>query len=691
MVVAELESDQRIHVRFDYDRDLVAAMKTISGRGFVKAPNDKHWTVPLDMTTCRALRKAFGGNLHIGPLLRSWAVEAKRTEERLGAIALATSGILTRLPSVLPGLYQAMHLGPAGRFMTEEEKAEALKGEGSYQTADVRFLADATASLNALHQGLGKTPEVIAAIWEAGLEIGSHLVIAPAPAVDGTWEPELEIWQGECGDKVEIFACTGSKAQREATLARFSRSTAPVKWVIVNPQMIQYRKDEIHSIKDLKALGDIAKELGLDPYDYLTKDSFGRVAPEKTRVRLMQAIFTAQRKHKNGIARKCKPKEDKIACHCERLKDAHWHYEPHYPLLAETVWSNIIIDECHKGNIRNHRSLTSFSITDLSMKKTGKRIAMSGTPMKKLGADIWGLLHWLRPDVFTSYWRFAEMFFEITDNGYGKKVGKLRKEAEGEFFQYLTPYVIRRTKAECLPWLPPKQFIDVPVFLEGKQLKQYQEMEQAGIAALGDGDSVVTTNKLSEFTRCSQFANAYCQVKDGKVVPTRDSAKLDALWQKLEEAGILDNSSDEQTLIFSQYREMVELVATMLKEAGVKTAIISGKENKQGQRRAIKEAFQDGETKVLCIVTTAGGVSLTLDAADSVHFIDQSWAPDDDEQAEDRAHRASRIHNVRVYRYIAIGTIDEYKMETAVDKADSHSYILDVRRRILEARQGQAA
>lgn len=633
-----------------------AAIRIIPGRSFVKKPH-RHWTVPLDMTVCRLLRKAYGDRLNMGPDLRAWAQAAKTAEGNLGRMALSDTGACPNLKAVLPSLWRALYLGPLYRNATAQlgysdkeinrwvELVAMMSGTeawgheyGSYQTADVRFLADALSPLNGNQQGLGKTPEHVGAVWEAGLQEGNHLVVAPSAAVDGTWEPELEMWHNGTPLDVEIFACTGNRAQREATLAAFAASDAPVKWVVVNPAMVQYRKQD-------------------DPF----------AEPSE-------------------IARKARPKDADRACHCNRLKDPHWHYVATYPVLMDTRWNTICVDECHKGNIRNHRSLTSFSMNDLLLAAHGKRFALSGTPMKKMGADIWGVLHWLRPDVFTSYWRFAEMFFHITDNGFGKKVGSLREDMELEFFQYLTPYVLRRLKSEAAPWLPEKQFIPVPVRLEGKQAKQYATMEAEGMSEVG-GVSIETTSILAEFTRLTQFANAYCTIDaSGKVVPTRDSAKLIALWQKLDEAGVLVGG-DEQVLIFSQSREMVDLVATMLREEGVRTEVISGNTNKQGQRRAIKEAFQGGALRVLCIVTTAGGVSLTLDAADAAHFIDTSWAPDDDEQAEDRLHRVSRIHQVRIYQYFAEGTIDEDRMNVAMEKDAAHKYILDVRRQMLKRKE----
>lgn len=663
-------------------KHLTEAVRTIPGRRMVKKPS-RHWVVPLDLSTARMLRKAFGDDMELGPKLKAWGHRAVGQQNVLGSVALSSVADIPRLRERLPRLWRALYLGPLYRNATQElgytdkeinrwvELCALMAGKepwaweaGSYQTADVRFLTDSVAPANFNQQGLGKTPVHVGAVWESGLEHGEHLVIAPATAVDGTWEPELLQWHEGTPEDVEIFACTGSRKDRERTLAAFHRSEAAVKWCVVNPGMIKYRKQ---IIKEVEGYGWVEEVVSDDPFN--------------------PSYFKPSQ-----IARRAKPKDHKRACGCKRLKDPHWHYVASYPEIMDTHWRTICVDECHKGSIRNHRSLSSFSIEDLLLAPDGKKFTLSGTPMKKKhGVDIWGILHWLRPDIFTNYWQFANMFFEVKSNGFGRNIGPLRSEMEEEFWEFLAPYVLRRLKSEAAPWLPPKQWIPVPVKLRDAQLRQYKQMEEEGMAVLGDGTFIETTGLLAEYVRLSQFANAYSTMDaKGTIVPTRESAKLDALFQKLEEAGILDGSTTEQTVIFSQYKQVVNLIAAELVGMGVPVATLTGDHNRQGVRRAIKEAFQAGQTKVLVIVTTAGGVSLTLDAADSAHFVDTSWAPDDDEQAEDRIHRTSKIHQVRIYQYFAEGTIDEDRMAVSIEKEDSHKYILDVRREMLRRKAANA-
>ena len=640
----------RIDVRFTYDRDRVAAMRTVAGRSYVKTP-DKHWHVPLDMETCRQLREAFGNDLKIGPELKAWALAQVRMENQMQSISLSESATLTRLPAILPQLAEAIHLGPLGKNMTLEERIAGLKQPGSYQAADTLFMSEAIASLNGNQPGLGKTLEYYASIFEAGLELGCHLVVAPVAAVSGTWGKEGRIWLSDAiGVKVEVFPCTDSKADRMDMLQAFINSTADVKIVIVNPAMLTLRKDK-------------------PPKPVVGK--FGRIQHSDFTPGPITMPVTSER-------------EKMTACKCNKGKGKpHFHYTEPWPELFRTKWRTVCVDESHKNSIRNHKSITSKSLGRLS--KDAKRTALTGTPMRKAGgADIWGILNWLRPDVFTSYWRFAEQYFEIEDNGFGKKVGKLRPEREDAFWRMLAPYVVRRLKKEVAPWLPDKMYKVVDCFMSGKQLTQYIKMEKEGAAEL-DGLSVYAEGVLDRFTRLKQFANAeHVFGSNGQLVPVA-SCKVDALVEKLEELGANEDPKQKH-LVFSQFKQMVEFAARTLEAKGYKVAVLSGDTKGRGVRDRMMEDFQEGDIQILCIVTTAGGVSLTLDAADDVHQLDEMWDPGDDEQAEDRAHRVSRIHQVTVWTYQTVDSIDQYIASAKIEKKEGHELILDVRREILRRR-----
>jgi SNF2 family DNA or RNA helicase len=115
--------------------------------------------------------------------------------------------------------------------------------------------------------------------------------------------------------------------------------------------------------------------------------------------------------------------------------------------------------------------------------------------------------------------------------------------------------------------------------------------------------------------------------------------------------------------------------------------LFTGK-TKGSDRKAIKKEFQSNEGDQFILLNTAsGGTSLTLDAADDVVIVDQTWIPDDQEQVEDRAHRgAGRIHNVTVWNLASLNTIDEDVAVLNKQREDAIASILDKQRGVSYAK-----
>lgn len=395
----------------------------------------------------------------------------------------------------------------------------------------------------------------------------------------------------------------------------------------------------------------------------------------------------------------------------ELFDDPHCFFEKviPYPDLFSIEWRAIIFDECHENGILNPKAQTGAGARGL---RADNRFLLSGTPMGGREVRMFEILQFLRPDVFTSKWRFAEQYLEVNTSTfylkggrgatgtsrkiggikrcYRHRIGTLPRPPKGEcaecdqyelnFYQTLNPYVLRRTKDEVLPDLPPKIRTDIWVpFASERHRKQYETFADDAEVRLNN-ERITATNVISEYVRLSQFA--WGEYDDG-MVPTTKSAKLQALDEKLEELGVYDPSSGEQAVIFSQYKSIVDVVHEWLARERLGTAVgkLTGDTTKKGERAALKESFQgDGGLRALVISTKAGGTSLTLDRASNVFILDETWNPDNEEQAEDRCHRASRIHQVNIYRIRTKDTMDEFRMELAWDKAVRNSSVLDLRR-----------
>ncbi|EPS25201.1 hypothetical protein PDE_00133 [Penicillium oxalicum 114-2] len=121
-------------------------------------------------------------------------------------------------------------------------------------------------------------------------------------------------------------------------------------------------------------------------------------------------------------------------------------------------------------------------------------------------------------------------------------------------------------------------------------------------------------------------------------------------------------------LIFSQFKTQLDILedwATQLRNwpcCRIDGAIA------QADRQAQIQAFNtDKKHKIFLLSTRAGGQGINLVAADTVILFDSDWNPQQDLQAQDRAHRIGQTKPVIVYRLATKGTVEQ----TLLEKADS--------------------
>lgn len=357
-------------------------------------------------------------------------------------------------------------------------------------------------------------------------------------------------------------------------------------------------------------------------------------------------------------------------------------------ILSFPDWTTVTVDEYHKSGLPNTKTKFFKSVKRL---KAERKFALTGTPIGGKPEKLWSALHFCHPEIFSSKWAWIQRWLETSNNGYGWTIGGIRAGMEDDFYNAHRPYLIRRTKAEAAPDLPPKQYIDLWLPMTPEQQKQYMKFAKDAEIRI-DEENLSAVNVLAEYTRLKQFANGKCDLitrKDGSFTlrPTKDSNKFEALLENLVERGFQKDDEDfvdsepEFAVVGSQFTEVVEAVASYLTENGIDCATLTGK-TKQRERDEMVPRFQRGEgPRVMCINTMAGGVSITLDRADTIHVLDETWNPDDQEQLEDRIHRVSLIHQVVVYNYRSEGTIERYISGRTLGKAITNANILDLRRR----------
>jgi SNF2 family DNA or RNA helicase len=323
--------------------------------------------------------------------------------------------------------------------------------------------------------------------------------------------------------------------------------------------------------------------------------------------------------------------------------------------LHDWTFNTAIVDEAHF--LRNYKSKQSEAIFKI---KATYRYPLTGTPSVKHGSDVYGLLHFINPERYSSYWQFTERYWEIQDNGWGKEIANAKRARGKELLSLMEINSVQRKREQVMQWLPKAQHQTIPVQLEGKQLKLYNQMLDTFMADDEETEHEIDTmNKLSQLMRLRQIT------LDPRLLgfDVRGS-KTDALLEWAE-------NNTEPFVVMTTFSSYFELVKPELEKLGKRVEVIDGSVTKSNRQRIVED-FQSGKVDILLANIIAAGTGLTLDRSDTIIFLDKSFNPADNEQAQDRIvpTTETRFHPINVISLVADGTIDERVNEILDRKED---------------------
>lgn len=137
---------------------------------------------------------------------------------------------------------------------------------------------------------------------------------------------------------------------------------------------------------------------------------------------------------------------------------------------------------------------------------------------------------------------------------------------------------------------------------------------------------------------------------------------LDKLLRRLKETG-------HRVLIFSQMVRMLDILAEYLQYRRFPFQRLDGSIKGEVRRQALDHFNrEDSEDFCFLLSTRAGGLGINLSTADTVIIYDSDWNPQNDLQAQARAHRIGQKNQVNIYRLVSKNSIEEDIVERAKQK-----------------------
>lgn len=348
---------------------------------------------------------------------------------------------------------------------------------------------------------------------------------------------------------------------------------------------------------------------------------------------------------------------------------SHYHcYTNKSPVrqwLQRITWTFIIVDEAHR--IKNKDGQWTRHIKKLA--SMGGRHVMTGTGFVNQPDEIWSLLNFLAPDIYSSYNTFRRKFCEEEQwSGYTKVVG-LKRENKEEFRGLVREMGPRREMRLVHSHIEEPIKISREVDLNPIQRAMYDQIRTELFMLDQKGTPISSPNVLSLLNRLRQICVAtpekideYYDIKQDRRVQViklvEPSSKLDEFMDLLEELR-WDEESRQKVVVFSQFKDPLELLKVRLDKAKVPYMHMEVHHNDEQRYEMWHELWPKPIHRVFLSTLDLGGESINLAAAQYCVFLDRSWSPRANNQAVGRVYRPGQTEAAELIYINARKTTDQ--------------------------------
>lgn len=305
----------------------------------------------------------------------------------------------------------------------------------------------------------------------------------------------------------------------------------------------------------------------------------------------------------------------------------------------------IILDEAQR--IKNWQTKAANAVKQLTSRYA---FVLTGTPLENRIDDVYSIVQFLDPHIFSALFRFNRDFYALDDKG--KPNGYQNLDA---LHQKLRPLMLRRLKGDVEGQLPKRTINNYFIGMDAEQRSRYTEYEdkvarlvrQAGQRPLYKDEF----EKLQRWLACMRMLCDTPYILDPKC---RVSPKLSEL-KKISGDLLTDKSA--KIIIFSEWERMLQLVHEWVQKKHWDAALHTGSVPQHKRREEINRFKKDPNCR-LFLSTDSGSLGLNLQNANIVINLDLPWNPAKLEQRIARAWRKHQTRSVRIINLVCEDSIE---------------------------------
>jgi len=328
----------------------------------------------------------------------------------------------------------------------------------------------------------------------------------------------------------------------------------------------------------------------------------------------------------------------------KRFQEAEWVLTT-YETLRDKItyfmpidWAIVAFDEAQK--IKNPAARLTESAKSL---KSDFTLLLTGTPVENRLADLWCIVDAAAPGFLGSMKEFHSQYeADAEENPEVASALRDKLQHQGE-----PPLMLRRLKEDHLDGLPDKKSKVIRLKMPPAQAQAYDQALARAVQAKGTRGAML---EVLHGLRMNSLLAGNLGPEGLTDEAVDSSARLKGMISVLDEI----SERGEKALVFLESLKLQEALIPYLQrryDLSKPPLRISGQVG-GGLRKARVDEFQKGEQgrfDVMLLSPKAGGVGLTLTAANHVIHLSRWWNPAVEDQCTDRVYRIGQTRPVTVY------------------------------------------
>ncbi|KAI9766879.1 MAG: helicase [Geoglossum simile] len=355
----------------------------------------------------------------------------------------------------------------------------------------------------------------------------------------------------------------------------------------------------------------------------------------------------------------------------------------------------VVADEGHRLKTAQNKSAQAIKALN-----TPRRIILSGTPIQNDLSEFFVMVDFVNPGLLGVYNTFKKEFenpiIKSRQPGATKKDIEKGSARSEELASLTKLFILRRTAEILSKYLPPKAEYVLFCRPTTAQVSVYRAVLESPAFSNVLGSTEASLQLITLLKKVCNSPTLLASRRDGgessnrsidtlisnidpaviRSNPVASSGKMRVLDRML---GVLRETTEEKIVLVSNYTSTLDILQNLLAARGLNFLRLDGS-TPSAKRQGLVDTFNTtSSSKFFAFLLSAksGGTGLNLIGASRLVLFEVDWNPSTDLQAMARIHRDGQRRDVKIYRLLTTGGLDEKIYQRQLTKQGLADSVMD--------------